>query len=297
MNLNCTEINVHKLASRGVIRRRYAHRPTGRAPSTDVGKRVVRPLIPCSGPDNPRGMRGHVAMFSLRDIEEYAARRQEKGRNRARSFNDPRRPFTPSRVYPPESGMHREELIRLAEAAKILDVRQSSVSNLVRDGTLKAYQRIAGRPGVPVWLSEVEVRRYANSPERQKRRRRYDEYRRQVAQGTWRRPSPLPYEPSFDEPPIYQGDANLTKDRGEYYTARQAAEVLGCSASTVKRKIRSGTLPGYITAKSSNPNDKWNDRRWWFLKKEEVHEYQASSEYSRRRRSYLAGLRRRAGWS
>src|SRR5207302_709428 len=102
-----------------------------------------------------------------------------------------------------------------------------------------------------------------------------------------------PWKPEVGMPTVFMGDRNLRKDHGEYYTLRQAAEVLGCSRGTVRDKVRSGILKGYHAA-TNNPNAKWNERRWYFVKKEDVHDLKGSREYRKRRAAYFLGRHRMA---
>jgi hypothetical protein len=79
---------------------------------------------------------------------------------------DLRRPIVRTELEAPPG----DRLITVKEAALLLDVVPAYVRNLVRRARLFSWQARPGHPGCRVWLSEAQVLRYRERPERLKGR-------------------------------------------------------------------------------------------------------------------------------
>src|SRR5258708_11705811 len=77
-----------------------------------------------------------------------------------------------------------DELIPVKEAARILNVHRTTVSHLVAEGKLFGWQKEPGKPGVRLWLSLNQVCRYAQNPERLRRRKAW-EGKSPMNEGKW----------------------------------------------------------------------------------------------------------------
>ncbi len=94
----------------------------------------------------------------------------------------------------------------------------------------------------------------------------------------WRFATGIDMEPATD-----------SKDHGEYFSTQQAARVLRISGIAVGKLRKRGRLTGYRHLWKVG---RYEHRRWWFYKKEEVQELAADSEYRQLRDRGKGGVRR-----
>jgi predicted XRE-type DNA-binding protein len=187
------------------------------------------------------------------------------------------KPFIRTKIETPPNDL----LITPVEAARMLGVSQPLISNLVRRGRLFGWQEHPGKQGSRLWLSGNQVQRYANDPERLKRREAHKRGQRE--------PSPTGQETN-DE--IWREDVGLAdgvqfslkstvqRDYGEFFNTRQAAKALGVSKGAVGALRERGRLSGY--QKPRNKKD-GGGTKWWFYRKDDVYNLLADGEYLRNR--------------
>lgn len=273
--LNLTEVTTLYLGHRGKIRMRWADRETNQP----IGEEEAAQLT-------PKARKSLRAMFSLRDVERYNAKRENEGRNRR-----PWQPYAPERTFRRVRARPLEELgdrprITAEQAAARLGISRRRLSFIVGEGRLTVWQKHPNRRGSRLYFSPNVVYGYGHCRDRLLRR---EAALKGIEASKHRERAPHP-EPSQWEQMndlIYEPDACLGIDHGEFYTVRQAAEVLKVLPGTVRYQIRLGVLTGHRTPRSAG--DRYNRRRWWFLKKEDVHDLAASSDHQKRRRAYLKG--------
>jgi len=166
--------------------------------------------------------------------------------------------------------------ISSSEAANMLGITRQRVFEIIREGKLPCYQKDPGKQGSRVFVPHNMVIRLRDNPIRHKRREA-------CASGI---SAPEPQDRGWEEQgiePYQQSDStpNTRRDRGEFYTARQTAQLLGISVGTVHRLRLRGRLVGH-----HHTPRKVRIRPWWFFRKEDVHNLQADPEYTRHHKRY-----------
>lgn len=73
---------------------------------------------------------------------------------------------------------------------------------------------------------------------------------------------------------------HLDKDRGEFFTTRQAALALGVSPKAVASLRIRGRLPAFRRPREKRTG---NGNQWWFYRKDDVYNLLADGEYLRNR--------------
>jgi hypothetical protein len=170
------------------------------------------------------------------------------------------------------------------EAAETLEVTPDRVGELVETGMLPAYQRRPGKRGSRLWLPSYYVMALAERPEHLERRERYAA----GAEGAASRLVPEWEEKDLSAYDPYQPSPLTEHDYGEFYTARQAALLLGITVGSVRRLRKRGRLTGYHRKRYPH-RDRYRGpiytvgRQWWFFRKEEVRALMADPAYRRRR--------------
>ena len=211
-------------------------------------------------------------------LSEVLAYRDEQDRKRrtispAEWNRDLRHPVIRTELIPPPG----DELIPVKEAARILDVSPPNVSNLVSEGKLFGWQEEPGKPGCRLWLSLNQVCRYSQNPQRLKARKAWD--RRGPEWGEnwdeWE-------EMGIQEYSRRRPSRSTKRDRGEFFTTRQAALVLRISPTTVLELRARGRLKGY---RKPSPRGRVASKlAWWFFKKDDVYNLLADPAYRRKRK-------------
>jgi hypothetical protein len=174
------------------------------------------------------------------------------------------------------------------EAAELLRVRPRRISGMCAQGLLPCYQKEPGKRGSQLWVSYSHVVLLRDRPEYRKWRAVWERGRQRKDGG------PSWYESEELDIRLfpYRGESPAcARDHGDYYTTRQAANVLGVAPSIVREHMRRGRLTGVHMPRHGKGR---TGRQWWFVKKEEVHALQADPDYARRRRQYRDSLRARS---
>src|SRR5207247_1396751 len=152
------------------------------------------------------------------------------------------------------------------------------VSRLVATGILFGWQRDPGKPGSRLRLSERQVWRYANDPERLARRERAIAAREGSGDAEKERPLWPRIETRFEwiaDAKDWRGTSKQTeKDYGEFFSSRQAGRILGiCRGSLKSLRVR-GRLKGYQRSRRNGAGQKW-----WFYLKQDVYSLQGDKQY------------------
>ncbi len=238
-----------------------------------------------SAPDSTRG-RGHLLsrkrlVYNMAEVLKYEMRRAEESWKRnisPKEWNhDRRRPILRSwRDIPPTVN-----LISARKAAQILGVSKQTLAGIVKRGRLFIWSARHGKRGAPTFNSEDQVMRYASNPDRLARRAAYFSPPKEK--------QPYAEDGLLKEWADWQEDNGLldhhpnpkkARDVGEFYTTRQAAQVLGVSASAVRAMRDRRRIKGYRSRKTwirENPNS------YWFFKKEDIHALLHDEKYRRLR--------------
>jgi hypothetical protein len=237
-----------------------------------------------------------VSTFSAREVYEHADRRDQK-KSRAGATptawkNRMVKPFIRATIEAPPG----DRLITRAEAAGFLGGPVQRVSFLVAKGRLFGWQTTPGKPGCPLYLSERQVVRYGNDPDRLKRRAA-------AAKREPRTPSPLGYETEQEiwlentglgEAARLAVKSNLDRQHGDFLNARQAAKLLRINVRTLHALRQRGRISGY-----QKPRRKVDGggNKWWFYKREDVDALLLDGDYTRRRdKARTAKLRSLGRW-
>lgn len=199
------------------------------------------------------------------------------------------RPIICTKIEPPPG----DRLIGRQEAAFLLGIAQKRVSRLVATGRLFGWQKQPGRSGSALWLSERQVVRYGNDPDRLARRAAYF----REARG----PSPLGKE---TESEVWMEDRGLAsalkyarstsedREHGEFFNSRQTAKLLGIGRRTLNNLMHRGRIAGYQKARSSQDGA---GNKWWFYRKDDVYNLLGNGEYTRKRDRHRAAKLRSLG--
>ena len=218
-----------------------------------------------------------TARFRLKEVLDYEALREARAAKRripAEQWKmQMRHPLVRSKVEAPPG----DRLITRKEAAGILGVSVGRVQDLNEMGILFAWQKEIGKHGSRVYLSENQVRRYSEHPERLKHRRIWERGGFTIMTTGWE---------EQDLQPIHLRERTpaVEKDHGEFYTTRQAALVLGVCVAQVGLMRKRMRLNGYRLALK---NGQMATRKWWFYRKEDVHSLKHDPEHVRARERYL----------
>lgn len=194
-----------------------------------------------------------------------------------------RKPLIRSKIEAPPG----DTLISRREAAFRMGVHVTTITGFVRRGILFAWQERPGMRGSRLWLSERQVARVSNDPERIRAQQAYygrfpddDRHRRSAEEAeAWREDVGLEGYRS--------AQPQIGRDFGEYFTSAQAARLLGVAKETVYSLRRSGRLRGYQRPRRKEDGA---GNKWWFFRKSEVYQLLADPEYN----DYRARYRRRA---
>lgn len=229
--------------------------------------------------DGEPGRRPRLTL-SLRKVLDLASRRSAAEARRGftpRQWNEgpTRHPFIRTTIQAPPG----DRLITPREAAAILDIHVTKITHLVRKGILFGWQTTPGRQGCPLWLSERQVLRYRDDPARLKKRRAYLEGAAPLTPlgqmltetEAWREDRHLPQLDPAAESRFTE------RDYGEYFTARQAARVLGITHHALLGLRSRGRLPGWQTPRKGHGGNKW-----WFFRKDDVYALLADPDYAQR---------------
>ena len=204
---------------------------------------------------------------SLAAVVEMADRREREMLARcipAKEWEyDRLRPYFRTKLEAPPG----DRLISRPEAARMLDVHPCTVTRLILKGTLFAWQSEPGKKGSLVFLSYNQVLRYSERPDRRLRRQRYEEANAQ-SRGEERGRVAGYEEVGIPEYDLYERTGNALIDHGEYYSTRQVALLLGISVEAVRAMVKRRRLVGYRRPLEKN---RYERRRWWFYRKEDVH--------------------------
>jgi hypothetical protein len=177
-----------------------------------------------------------------------------------------------------------DRLISRAEAAFLLDIAPHRISVLVSQGKLHSWQTHPGRPGCRLWLSERQVIRYRDDPERLRRRDAALRGRGDAAT-SWRDVEEA-WPGRVDAWQEWKGLAGRApgreRDHGEFFSTRQAAEALGVTKGTVGKLRKRGRLPGH----HMKPTSGRTGVQWWFYRKDDVYDLLADRTYLDGRRRY-----------
>ena len=139
------------------------------------------------------------------------------------------------------------------EAAALLGVTRSTVTNMVRFGRLVCYQTEPGRRGARLWFSRRAVQQLVEDPERLKRR---ESYRNREAQDKANRQGLIP-----NARRVHEG-----VPKG-WLTVREAAQRLGVSPNCVLQIRKSGYLKGEQIWRKNKP------LRYWYFPDYEIERY------------------------
>ena len=264
--LNLSEVQAHRYGASGRIRRK-----------------VVR-----------EGSGFKKAYYLLEDVLRVEEER-EAGRKTipvSQWKHDLRHPYIRTKI----EAAPGDRLVSRREAAFMLGCSEPRVSILVAEGFLFGWQTSPGKPGCRLWLSENQILRFGSTEDRVMRKERWERgragvqaFRRSgVRERTntrtssrtktteevpewkeWRFENGIEMEPGTDQ-----------KDHGEYYSTAQAARVLKVSSTAVGKLRKRGRLNGF---RHPWKVGRYEHRRWWFYKKEEVHALAEDFTYRRLR--------------
>jgi hypothetical protein len=178
--------------------------------------------------------------------------------------------------------------LTVREAAQLLGVNTRSISFLCNTGKLPCHQKQPGVSGSRLYVPHHHVLRLKERLAESKGRAAYEKgLRRDASQAVYIDKEEFGI---FDVPDRGWSKA-CERDHGEYYSTRQAANVLGVRPNSVRLLMRRGRLTGHRINKKRR-----SSRPWWFFKKADVDALLADSEYNRNHRRWLKGVRRKAGW-
>ena len=228
-----------------------------------------------------RKLEGKRARFARSDVVAYIDHRETLQYKRsipAKDWHyDLKHPFIRKLGEPPKG----DRFITVKEAAMILRVCRQTVSARILSGRLFAWQKEVGKRGIPVYLSENQVRRYACRPDRLRRRELWE---RSMAESAMGQGQLLGWaEKGITLRPPREAGPAAERDFGEYYTQKQVAILFGVSVSAVTRMRKRQRLRGFRKAWKKG---RYHLRRWWFYKKEEVHALMTDPEYIKYRDAY-----------
>ncbi len=259
--LQVTPVHIHQLARQGKL-------------PTKMGSREGKPWT---------GRAGKVCRLVLHSA--VRAREEMKERTRRRGSKTPeqwkydlRHPVVRTKMEP---GIG-DRLISRREAASILGIQEASLSKLICRGIVFAWQKDPGKRGSRTFFSERQVVRVSQRPERLK----YFQTRRMSNdQCSMSNPD---NERRWEEKGIVADPWSARsgwaeRDHGEYYSTRQVGILLGVCRGTVDSYREGGRLKGYRLPWKVG---KYERRRWWFFKKEDVHALMNDPEYIRNRTKY-----------
>ncbi len=200
-----------------------------------------------------------------------------------------------SPVWGPRSGtpdlMPDDELITTHQAAAILGIRPDAVSGLARRGVIPCWQKQPGKQGSPLKLSLHYVERLLDRPDYQRRREVYNKRYTQEPrsfQAAWE-------EHDIEPTPVNGPTEFSTRDRGLFYTVRQAADILGVDRTAVRQLIWNGRLQAE-RRKQKRKRDAFGrlqfggGTRWWFIKKTDLDALMADHGYITKHRSSKKGV-------
>lgn len=250
-----------------------------------------------TGKLNALGKR-HVAApagYSARAVYAFADKRERK---RSRAFISPTqwkermvKPFIRTTIEAPPNDI----LVTRAEAAQMLGVSVSKISELVAKGRLFGWQTQPGKSGVPLYLSGNQVIRYRDDPDRLKRRAAYNRGPKP--------PSPLGQETEGEIWLENTGLAvarresiksNLDRNHGEFLNTRQVAKMLHVTTGAVATLRKRGRLNGYQKPRTKEDG---GGHKWWFYRRKDIDELLLDGEYRRRSaRCRTAKLRSLGRW-
>jgi transposase len=224
-----------------------------------------------------RGPKGRYG-YCLRSLNALAAEREA---HKPPPFDQQHRRKMHGRHHAHTTAPLADRLLSTREAAERLGISPASISGLVYRGRLCAYQQKLGQPGSRLYVSEQQVTRLLNDPVYQRFRARYTQTcgRKGGTTATPRWTS----EAAFD---WYAPTPATRKEHGCYYTARQAAHILGISLRAIQFLRKRGRLTGYRNLR--HPDRKPSARAWWFFRKDDVFLLRFSPEYRRRHHSAVA---------
>lgn len=227
-------------------------------------------------------------LYLLEDIEALVRLREREESRRsiapgAWREGPTRKPFIRSALEAPPG----DRLVTRVEAAAQLGVHVNTVTALVMKGILFGWQRIPGIHGCPLMLSERQVRRVANDPERIRRQQAQREgglkdKRHEIAEANrdgWLEEVGLAGRGGGRRPWI-------ERDFGEYFTVAQAARAMGVSRQTVYGFRARGRLRGYQKPVRKGEG---NGCKWWFFRKDDVYALLADRSYNDYRARYRKG--------
>ncbi len=219
----------------------------------------------------PRRMTGYLMHEVVNLMDERD--RTQKTMSPSEWKRKSQRPIVRANVEPPTG----DRLISVKQAADLLGVRVPSVVSYIARGRLFAWQQKPGKRGSKVWLSERQVERYRDNPDRL-RRRGYTIGAEVFGAGPanpadtpeWVEESGLLDEERKPKRP------NRDREYGEYFTTRQVARVLGICPASIRELRRRGRLIGY-RSHNANPN---SIGAWWFYRKEDVYALKEDRQYA-----------------
>jgi excisionase family DNA binding protein len=161
------------------------------------------------------------------------------------------------------------------EAAFYLEVGTERVAELARRGLLPCRQARPGRKGRPLWFRADQLAAYRYRKDRLTRRERWQKGRERARKPE--EPGWEPHDKGVYIAPYNPADPSPLTERsyGEFYTVRQAAQKLGVSPGLVRRCVKSGRLPGWKKPETKHHK---GGARWWFIRKEDLHEYMLSKK-------------------
>lgn len=224
-----------------------------------------------------RGPKGRYG-YCLRSLDALAAEREA---HKPPPYDQPHRRSMHGTHHAHTTPAPGDRLLSTREAAERLGISPASISGLVYRGRLSAYQQKLGQPGSRLYVSDQQVIRLLQDPV-------YQRHRARLAQtggrkgGTTATPR-WTSESAFD---WYAPTPATRKDHGAYYTARQAAHILGISLRAIQFLRKRGRLTGYRNLR--HPDRKPSARAWWFFRKDDVFLLRFSPDYRKRHHSAAA---------
>ena len=225
------------------------------------------------------------ALFSRDQVEKLAADRSRRKLRRCKTpgewAHDQMHPYVRTKIEAPPG----DRLITRQEAAGILQVRETRVTELVQSGRLFGFQEKPGRQGSRLWLSYNQLMRYAASWDRVRRRAWHDgtavpgEHTQAQVPGLM-----TPTEDFMEQYRLEEGGTkNLERNHGEFFSTRQVARELGVSPQAVHNMRRRGDLLAFRRRRPRSP-ESTGLRCWWFFRKEDVWALKLDQEYAERSR-------------